>query len=224
MTVVIRAERISKVFGKSATAVQAVDDVTLAVEEGEIILLLGPSGSGKTTLLSILGGLLRPTTGHVTMEEVPIELASKDPSWRLREVGFVFQSFNLLPSLSPLHNVALPLMLLGVRRREAEGKAAALLDGLGMAGRVHTPVGALSGGEKQRVSLARALITWPRVVLADEPTASLDSQRGHEAMELLSQTVRGRRQAAVVATHDSRLTPFADRVLRMEDGRVSEGR
>lgn len=217
---VLRAEAVTKVFGEGAAAVRAVNGATLSVEAGEIVLLLGPSGSGKTTLLSILGGLLRPTAGSVSLGGVTVDAARTDSSWRLHQVGFVFQSFNLLTSLSAVDNVALPLLLLGVRRRDAETRAHELLVSLGLAERSRAQIRTLSGGEKQRVSLARALVANPSVVLADEPTASLDTRTGQRAMRVLAESVHHRGQATVVVTHDTRLIPFADRVLRIEDGRI----
>ncbi|TMF15406.1 MAG: ABC transporter ATP-binding protein, partial [Chloroflexi bacterium] len=187
---VIEARDLTKQFGSGDSMVAAVTGVSLSVNAGEILLLLGPSGSGKTTLVSMLGGLLSPTRGTVQIEGVGPLYKTKDVAEiRLRRIGFVFQTFNLLPALSALENVALPLRLLGVRRAVAAERATALLRSLGLARRSDALPGVLSGGEKQRVSLARALVAEPRVVLADEPTASLDTHTGREAMELLRTSV-----------------------------------
>jgi putative ABC transport system ATP-binding protein len=184
-------------------------------------MVLGPSGSGKTTLLSILGGLLRPTRGTVHVDGVLLDPRRGDtPQRRLECVGFVFQSFNLLPALSAVENVALPLRLRGLRRPEALQRATAMLDALGLHHRLHARPATLSGGEKQRVSIGRALVGAPRVLLADEPTASLDTQRGREAVELLTSLAREGRQACVMVSHDQRLAAFADRVVELEDGRL----
>jgi len=220
----IEAQRLTKTFGSHEAAVNAVRDVSVSVDAGEIVLLLGPSGSGKTTLVSMLGGLLTPSAGDVRIDGVGQLYGGRGgPAMRLRNIGFVFQSFNLLPAMSALDNVALPLRLLGRRRREAVGRAQELLSLLGLEHRMHALPGTLSGGEKQRVSLARALVAQPRVLLADEPTASLDTATGREAMDVLRRSVRDGGQACVVVTHDTRLVGFADRVMHIEDGRVAEG-
>jgi putative ABC transport system ATP-binding protein len=212
---------LSRTFGEGARAVTAVDDVTLQVAAGEVVLLLGPSGSGKTTLVSMLGGLLRPSRGSVRIAGRDLRGEGLPPRMRLRTIGFVFQTFNLLAAMTARENVALPLRLLGVPGAAARRRATDLLEALGMGGRLDARLGTLSGGEKQRVSLARALIADPVVLLADEPTASLDTRTGREAMTLLCGRAREGRQACVVVTHDTRLTDFADRVLYIQDGRIS---
>ena len=221
---IIEARDLTKSFGSGDSMVAAVTGVSLDVNAGEILLLLGPSGSGKTTLVSMLGGLLSPTRGTVHIEGVgPLYQAKDVAETRLRRIGFVFQTFNLLPALSASENVALPLRLLGVRRTVAVERANALLRTLGLARRCDALPGVLSGGEKQRVSLARALVAEPGVVLADEPTASLDTHTGRGAMELLRASVHQGGQGCVVVTHDTRLIDLADRVLRIEDGRIVDG-
>jgi putative ABC transport system ATP-binding protein len=220
---VLTATGLTKRFGEGAGAVIAVAGVDLSIDAGEVVLLLGPSGSGKTTLLSILGGLMRPSAGSV---EIAGRTLGDDPSdlarIRLGAIGFVFQSFNLLPSLTALDNVALPLRLLGVPGRIARRRAAELLQAFGLALRLQASPKTLSGGEKQRVSLARALVANPLVILADEPTASLDTTNGREAMEILRASTRRGQQACLVVTHDVRLIEYADRILRIEDGRLVE--
>jgi putative ABC transport system ATP-binding protein len=218
---VLEADALTKTFGLGEASVTAVDGVSLSVDAGEILLLLGPSGSGKTTLVSMIGGLLTPTHGTVTIEGIgPLYDRSDMAATRLRTIGFVFQTFNLLPALTAVENVALPLRLLGIGRRGAIERATALLARLGLSHRGHAFPGTLSGGEKQRVSLARALIADPRIILADEPTASLDTHRGREAMELIRASVHQGGQACVVVTHDTRLIDLADRVMRIEDGGI----
>lgn len=220
---VIEARELTRVFGSGESAVAAVTRASMSVDAGEIVLLLGPSGSGKTTLVSMLGGLLTPTRGTVQIEGVGDLHQAKDGAGiRLRSIGFVFQSFNLLASLTAVENVALPLRLIGVRKGTAIDRASTLLSSLGLARRREAYPSTLSGGEKQRVSLARALVTEPRVLLADEPTASLDTNRGREAMELLRRSVHEGGQACVVVTHDTRLLDLADRVMVIEDGRISD--
>lgn len=221
---VLEATNLTKVFGSGESAVPAVSAASVSADAGEVVLLLGPSGSGKTTLISMIGGLLTPTSGTVRIEGIgSLDQARDLAAVRLRTIGFVFQSFNLLPSLSAAENVALPLRLLGVGRRTADDRAGDLLDALGLSHRRSAAPATMSGGEKQRVSLARALVARPRVLLADEPTASLDTRRGREAMELLRGSVREGGLACVVVTHDTRLMDIADRVMRIEDGRIVEG-
>ena len=219
---VIEARGLSRTFGSGESAVAAVSDASMSVDAGEIVLLLGPSGSGKTTLVSMLGGLLAPTSGNRAHRGRRSPAPGQGRGWmRLRSIGFVFQSFNLLGSLTAVENVALPLRLVGLRKGIALDRAATLLGSLGLAPRSEAYPGVLSGGEKQRVSLARALVAKPRVLLADEPTASLDTNSGREAMELLRRSVHDGGQACVVVTHDTRLIDFADRVMVIEDGRIS---
>jgi putative ABC transport system ATP-binding protein len=223
MSVVV-AEGLSKTFGAGATAFEAVAGASLAVDEGEVVLLLGPSGSGKTTLLSMIGGMLSPTAGSVTLCGEPLSGSRRALARvRLSTIGFVFQSFNLLPGLTAIENVALPLRLMGVSAHDSRRRAAELLERLGLAERLAASPKTLSGGEKQRVSMARALATSPAVLLADEPTASLDTRTGREAMEVLSSSTREGRQACLVVTHDTRLVDFADRVLHIQDGRIVDG-
>jgi putative ABC transport system ATP-binding protein len=220
MSVVV-AEDLTKTFGTGSTAVTAVEGASLDVDAGEVVMLLGPSGSGKTTLLSMIGGMLRPTRGSVSLQDAPLVGSPRELARvRLSTIGFVFQSFNLLAGFSALENVALPLRLMGVPRRLALQRAGELLNSLGLGDRVSASPKTLSGGEKQRVSLARALAAEPAVLLADEPTASLDTRIGREAMEVLTAAARSGRQACLVVTHDTRLVDFADRVLRIEDGRI----
>jgi putative ABC transport system ATP-binding protein len=224
MTVVV-AEGLTKIYGAGPTALTAVDGASLTVDAGEVVLLLGPSGSGKTTLLSMIGGLLRPTMGSASLRGQPLAGSPRELARvRLSTVGFVFQTFNLLAGFSAIENVALPLRLLGVPGRDATMRAAGLLERLGLGDRLSASPKTLSGGEKQRVSLARALAAEPAVLLADEPTASLDTRTGRGAMEVLTSSVRAGRQACLVVTHDTRLVDFADRVLKIEDGRISGGR
>jgi putative ABC transport system ATP-binding protein len=221
---VVVADGLTKTFGRGPLAVTAVDQARLAVDAGELVLLLGPSGSGKTTLLSMIGGLLRPSAGTVRLGGRPLPTGPADLArLRLGSIGFVFQTFNLLPTLTASDNVALPLRLMGVSGRAARSRANELLEALGLGRRLASRPVTLSGGEKQRVSLARALVAGPRLVLADEPTASLDKRSGREAMEVLTSSIRQRDRACLVVTHDTRLVEFADRVLNIEDGRLRDG-
>ncbi len=218
LTLDVRA--VTKRFGHGDTAVDAVRGVSLAVEPGEVILIMGPSGSGKTTLLSMMGALLKPTEGTIRLDGTEISALSEArlPEIRLRQFGFIFQDFNLLSALSVLENVAIVAELAGLKRRAARAKATALLVDLGLEERLDFLPEKLSGGEKQRVAIARALINDPALILADEPTANLDSKIGHEIMRLLRQVAKEQGRSVVIVSHDQRIRDIADRVLWLEDG------
>jgi putative ABC transport system ATP-binding protein len=212
---------VTKRYGDERTGFMALAGVDLEVRAGEFSLLMGPSGSGKTTLISILGCLIRPTAGSVEVGGRRVDALGEGalPAVRRRSIGFVFQSFNLLGSLTALENVEIPLVLDGVPRREARTKARSLLECLRLGGKERRLPADLSGGEKQRVAIARALALDPGLILADEPTAALDTTTGREVMEILSAFARGGR-AVVVVTHDVRLEALADRVVKIQDGRL----
>lgn len=221
---ILQATTLTKVFGEGQNAVRAVDGVGLTVCPGELVLIMGPSGSGKTTLLTMLGGLLRPTLGSILIDGVDV---TKLPEAQLtpirrRSVGFVFQSFNLWEALNARENVELALNMAGVTGRAARTRAETLLREQGLGHRLDFRGRDLSGGEKQRVSIARALINEPRLLLADEPTANLDSKHGRDVMLLLRALSRGGDRAVIVVSHDQRIREVADRVLWMEDGRFTE--
>lgn len=213
---------VSKIYGASETAVRAVDRVNLSMQTGELALIFGPSGAGKTTLLSLIGGLLHPTSG--TIQVAGAELHILSPSalsrFRLRQIGFVFQFFQLLSALTASENVEVVLRLGGFTSKVARQRAEELLVRLGLGARLtHLPAD-LSGGEKQRVALARALALDPPLLIADEPTGSLDSRSGEEVIHLLRQLVDEERRTVLIASHDQRIVPVASRVLRCEDGRL----
>ena len=216
----VRARALTKTFGQGEVQVQAVRGIDLEVRRGEVVLIMGASGSGKTTLLSMLGAMLRPTSGRVEVDGVDLATLpeSKLPEFRTRRFGFVFQDFNLLSALSAEENVEFALNLSGVTGRRARERAGRLLDGLGLAGRRRFRPDKLSGGEKQRVAIARALANEPAVILADEPTANLDSKIGREIARLLRRIASEERRSVVIVSHDARLKEIADRVLWMEDG------
>jgi putative ABC transport system ATP-binding protein len=209
-------------FGQGAEAVQALCDVNLSVAAGCLTLLMGPSGSGKTTLLSIMGCIMSPTRGRVSVCGCDATGLSENALARLRlkHIGFVFQSYNLLPTLTVSQNVRMALRLKGVRGKEAKERAAQALAEVGLAGKTESLPRNLSGGQKQRVAIARALAGDHDVILADEPTASLDSHSGQTVLELLRGFAHERGYVVVVVTHDPRALPFADRIVAMEDGHV----
>ena len=211
---------VTKRFGDGETGVTAVRNVSLAVEPGEIVLIMGPSGSGKTTLLSMMGALLKPTEGSIHLDGTALSELSEGrlPAIRLRQFGFIFQDFNLLSALSVLENVAIVAELAGLKSRPARDKATALLTDLGLGARLDFLPEKLSGGEKQRVAIARALVNDPTLILADEPTANLDSKIGHEIMRLLRRIAKEQGRSVVIVSHDQRIRDIADRVLWLEDG------
>jgi putative ABC transport system ATP-binding protein len=220
----LRVEHVSKRFGSGATEVAAVRDVSLEVKRGEVLLIMGPSGSGKTTLLLMLGALLKPSEGKISLDDDLVTALDERrlPAIRLRRIGFVFQDFNLLSALSAGENVALVATLAGVKDAAARTKAETLLSELGLGERLNFLPEKLSGGEKQRVSIARALINDPTLILADEPTANLDSKIGHEIMQLLRRIAREQDLSIVIVSHDDRIKVIADRILWLEDGQFKE--
>jgi len=225
--IALAAEHVEKTFGEGETQVRAVRGVDLEVPSGEVVLIMGPSGSGKTTLLSMLGAMLRPTSGRVMAagSDITALPESKLPRFRAGTFGFVFQDFNLLGALSARENVEFALNLAGVTGKPARRRAEELLDGFGLTDRLDFKPHKLSGGEKQRIALARALANRPPVILADEPTANLDSKIGHEIARLLRTTATEEKRAVVIVSHDNRLKEVADRILWLEDGafRALEG-
>lgn len=220
---ILRVHNVTKTFGAGHTAVRALDSVHLHVENGEIVLIMGPSGSGKTTLLTIAGGLLKPTSGEVVIDGQNITKLSKRQlsAVRLESLGFVFQSFNLLAALNAEQNAAMPLMIAGQSAARAGEKARKLLERLGLQQRLSALPHQLSGGEQQRVAIARAFVANPKVILADEPTANLDSKIGHEVMQILCETACEDKRAVVIVSHDGRLKDIAHRVLTIEDGKLT---
>jgi len=222
---ILLAEKLEKTFtAGTATGVTAVRDVDLAVSEGEFLAITGTSGSGKSTLLHMLGGITRPSAGRVLLEGT--DLASLDDDAlaeiRRRRIGFVCQRYNLLPELTLSENVALPLVLDGAAQARCEAAAREALEAVGMGHRIHHRPDALSGGEQQRGAIARALVTEPAIVLADEPTGALDSANSANVLELLQRLVRERGQTVIMVTHDTSIAEAAGRIVRMRDGRISE--
>lgn len=216
----LQLTKVKKYFGEGRTAVRAVDQVSLNVKKGEVLLIMGPSGSGKTTLLTLIGGLLSPDSGTVQIDCYDLDkIPERDRNvFRRKNIGFVFQSFHLLSALTAQENVQIVLGLAKVKRAEARRRTLKMLRELGLGRRLHYLPKKLSGGEKQRVSIARALINEPRLVLADEPTANLDSAAGHQIMALLRDIAKKQGRTVIIVSHDMRIMDIADRVLWMEDG------
>ncbi len=224
MTAALHIHQLSKTYGTGDLAVHAVDAVDLDVNTGEVVLIMGPSGSGKTTLLLMLGAMLRPTSGSIEVDGQDLATAPERnlPQLRARHFGFIFQDFNLLGALDANENVQLAANLGGLTGRAARTRAATLLNQVGLAHRAHHRPDQLSGGEKQRVAIARALANDPTVILADEPTANLDSASGRDIARLLRRLASDEGRCVVIVSHDTRLREIADRVLWLEDGAFRE--
>ncbi len=220
----LHVDRVSKRYGSGPTEVIAVHDVSLDIAPGEVVLIMGPSGSGKTTLLLMLGALLKPTTGDIRLNDELISALSEKrlPDIRLRKFGFIFQDFNLLSALTVLDNVAVVAQLTGLKSREARNKARDILTELGLGERLNFLPEKLSGGEKQRVAISRALVNDPALILADEPTANLDSRIGKEVMRMLRGIAKEQGRSIVIVSHDPRIKDIADRVLWLEDGQFKD--
>ena len=223
MAAVLEARRVTRSYGEGTARIDALRGVDLAVEHGEFVAIMGPSGCGKSTLLNVLAGLDRPTSGEVWLDGRRIDELSETALAKLRRrrVGFVFQSFNLLPTLSAVENVELPLRLAGRGRRKSRRLAVELMDELGVGARPDAAPTELSGGQQQRVALARALANRPDVVLGDEPTGNLDSVATREVLALLA-AARSRGQTVLLVTHDARVAAAADRVIAIRDGLVAD--
>jgi putative ABC transport system ATP-binding protein len=222
MAVALATQALSKAYTGAAGTVRAVDAVSIDVHEGEFVALIGPSGSGKTTLLAMLAGLLQPSSGSVVINGQDLGRMSEARRARFRreQIGFTFQANNLVPYLTALENVELMLKLNGKLDRAGKARARDLLARLGLAERLHNLPRQLSGGQQQRVAIARALIHNPAVVLADEPTASLDSERAFQAVATFAGLVHEERKAGIMVTHDLRLARYVDKVLQMQDGKL----
>jgi len=222
----VACSRVTKHFGEGENRVEVLRGVDLTIPFGEMTLLVGPSGCGKTTMLSVIAGLLNRSGGELNVLGRDLaQLSGSDAvTFRRKNLGFVFQQFNLLPSLTAAENAAVPLLAAGVKKKEAVDRASALLDQLGLGPRSHAFPNQLSGGQQQRVALARALVHDPRLVVCDEPTSALDHETGQVVMDLLSRIAVKPGRAVVVVTHDSRVFDFADRIAHMDDGRIQEVR
>jgi len=216
--VILAAENLTKQF----EGLSVINNISFNCSPGELLAIQGPSGSGKSTLLSLLSGLERPDEGEVYLEEQPLSKLSEDELALLRreKVGFVFQSFNLIPTLTALENVEFPLYPIKTARRDSETRARNLLEMVGLKNRMYHLPSKLSGGEKQRVAIARALINNPKIVFADEPTGNLDSASGNEIFQLIKRLNKDRKITFIVITHDESISSNADRVIHLKDGRL----
>ncbi len=218
---ILRVENLTKVYGKGDNMVKALDNVSFSVEKGEFMAIIGPSGSGKSTLLHILGGVDVPTSGKVYMDGQDVYAQSEDKLaiFRRRQVGLIYQFYNLIPVLNVTENITLPVLLDG--RKVNQERLDELIGTLGLSGREKHLPNQLSGGQQQRVSIGRALMNAPAVVLADEPTGNLDSQNTQEIVELLKMSNRKYNQTLIVITHDENIALQADRVMSIEDGKIT---
>ena len=219
---ILRVEHLSKIYGKGENEVRALDDVSFSVEKGQFVAIIGPSGSGKSTLLHILGGVDRPTAGKVFLEGQDVFAQNEDQLaiFRRRQVGLIYQFYNLIPVLNVTENITLPVLMDG--RQVNQERLEDLLTTLALKGREKHLPNQLSGGQQQRVSIGRALMTSPAVVLADEPTGNLDSKNSQEIVELLKLSNKQYGQALIVITHDESIALQADRIITIEDGRITK--
>ena len=220
----VHCRGVKKVYGEGTAAVTALRGVDLDVATGELLMLVGPSGCGKTTLISVIAGILDPSAGDCRVFGVDFKHMSQAEKTETRGemIGFVFQAFNLIPTLTAAENVAIPLLLRGQRRSAALRKAREMLDRVGLGDRVQSRPGQLSGGQQQRVAIARALVHDPKLIVCDEPTSALDHETGQKVMRLLRDVALDEGRALVIVTHDARIFGYADRIAKMDDGRVVE--
>jgi len=218
----VSCANVEKHFGEGDARIHVLRGVNFEALRGQLTFLVGPSGCGKTTLISVIAGLLDSTGGEVRLFNENVEKFSSSERilFRRKNLGFVYQQYNLLPALTAVENAAVPLLAAGIRRREAVDRARAVLVKLGMEDRVNTLPSKLSGGQQQRVALARALVHEPRLILCDEPTAALDHETGNSVMELLAENAVRPERAVIVVTHDSRVFQYADSIAHMDDGRI----
>jgi putative ABC transport system ATP-binding protein len=221
-SIAVRCQGVTKTYGSGAARVVALRGIDLEIRSGELMMLVGPSGCGKTTLISVIAGILDHDTGdcEVFGEDMQAMTQRRRTHFRGQNVGFVFQSFNLLPALTAEQNVAVPLMINGIPASRAHKAARDTLACVGLRDRAHALPAQLSGGQQQRVAIARSLVHNPRLIVCDEPTSALDHETGHSVMELLRQVAVGDGRSLVIVTHDARIFEFADRIARMDDGKI----
>jgi putative ABC transport system ATP-binding protein len=218
----VRCQNVVKTYDTGGQKVTALNGVNLEIAQGELMMLVGPSGCGKTTLISVIAGILDQDSGYCEVfgEDLLNMSNQRKLDFRARNIGFVFQAFNLLPSLSAAENVSVPLIINGMKRSDAERKAAAVLEQVGLGARTTALSSQLSGGQQQRVAIARALVHSPKLIVCDEPTSSLDHETGHNVMTLLKEVALHNDRALVIVTHDARIFEFADRIAEMDDGHI----
>lgn len=221
---VIETKDLKKIYTMGTVEVHALDGVSFAIDRGDVVAIMGPSGSGKSTLMNLLGCLDRPTSGNYLLDSEEVHSLDDDQlaSIRNRKVGFVFQSFNLLPRATALSNVELPMRYAGIEKRMRLDRAENALESVGLGDRVHHKPTELSGGQQQRVAVARALVNDPAILMADEPTGNLDSKSGKEIMELLKNLNRQRGTTLIIVTHDPMIAAQANRIIRLRDGLIEE--
>ncbi len=220
--IIASCKNIVKTFNAGEAEVKALQGITLDVYENELLMLVGPSGCGKTTFVSVLSGLLSFESGFCELMGKDITQMNDDEltTFRGENIGFVFQAFNLLPSLSAIENVALPLTVASKKRVEALARSKEMLQAVGLGGKENVKPSGLSGGEQQRVAIARALVHNPKFIICDEPTSSLDHKSGQTVMELLTKIIKEKGASMIVVTHDNRIYKYADRIVHMEDGKI----
>jgi putative ABC transport system ATP-binding protein len=224
-TIAVVCRGITKVYGDEAESqVIALRGVDLDVRAGELLMLVGPSGCGKTTLISVIAGILDQNDGECRVFGHDfLRMSGPDKTlYRGQTIGFVFQAFNLLPTLTAAENAAVPLLINGMKRKDALGRAADMLARVGLGGRANSLPSHLSGGQQQRVAIARAMVHQPKLIVCDEPTSALDAETGHHVMELLRELALSNGRSLIIVTHDARIFSFADRIARMNDGRVEK--
>ena len=223
-SIAVRCQGVTKTYGTGPAQVTALRGIDLEVLQGELLMIVGPSGCGKTTLISIISAIIEQDDGQCEVLDHDLKsLAPKDKiRFRGESIGFVFQLFNLMPALTALENVAVPLLIKGIPRKSAMEQALSVLASVGLQARADTLPKQLSGGQQQRVAIARALVHNPEIIVCDEPTSSLDHKTGHEMMEVLQGVAQGVDKTLIIVTHDNRIFDFADRIAHMDDGRIVE--
>ena len=221
-TPAVLCRAVTKSYVSGPTKVMALRGVDLEVRLGELLMLVGPSGCGKTTLISVVAGILDHDEGECRVFQEDLRAMGRNSKtlFRGKNVGFVFQAFNLLPTLTAIENVSIPLLLRGFKKTEAQSRAREMLTRVGLADRLQSLPAQLSGGQAQRVAIARALVHRPRLIVCDEPTSALDADTGHKVLEVFRETALAEDRALIIVTHDNRIFNFADRIARMEDGRI----
>ena len=224
MSISVSTDQVTKIYGEGASAVTAVDRVSFEIRDGEFVAVVGPSGSGKTTMLAMLATLLSPSSGSIKIDgqNLGIMKSKQRTRFRRQKIGFTFQANNLVPFLTALENVELMLRLNKTLDKESRKRAKEFLDRLGLSHRLHNLPNQLSGGEQQRVAIARAMVHEPSLVLADEPTASLDTQRAFQVVETFANLIHEQQKAGIMVTHDLRMVTYVDKVISMVDGRIDQ--